>query len=594
MRSILVTLLGGSAAVSVDKILNAHSVDLMAGGYDKNPQANFEGSNGTSPAPQILGNTLMTRDECNNGIVDCADYQCDLCGSCCGGGKCAENFGNCCNEDIKCSYGFACCSQGCCYEDTSFCCDTSPTGCCVIGTQCTTDGCVGEPDFLVESVTVTTTFTSVIYDSSTIFETDVSTNFGTTTRFVTSTVTSDNVEVATITNYVTSTKIEKRFVLDNARRTEHPTERRERPTPLPLIPNPTTARGLSVIRDNLENLGLLPKRDVTSYIYDYVFIWETSTSDIYETSTVATEINSMSTEYSTITSTVFKDAKSTTTVESTIIVTSTQAATPTSESSSRDKPTEPVTTRTSQQIIVITTFVGGKTNSGDSSGLVTGTAAIDGGGASGLVVVSGITTSTSTSGTVLSSNNPEPSTQSKQSDLSTGAKAGIGAGAGAAGLALLGALVFFVLGRRRRTSSMVSGYNSQGPMAPSTVSTWTPPPPPIRYSHLDSREVSYTERAAALARSMETMRKPNSPPNIPSHQPSPNNLSPSSRGASPSAPSELMTGYENRDERHEMGGMTENRGRYVGPTTVPDPQYHEMPASPEPSHVRHSNQRHAW
>lgn len=440
-------------------------------------------------------------------------------------------------------------------------------------------------------MTVTTTFTSFIYDSSTIFETDASTKFGTTTEFVTSTVTSDNIDVATVTNYVTSTKIEKRFIPENVEKTELPVQLRERPTPPGPVPSATAARGLRVLREKLKGIGLLPKRDVTSYIYDYIFIWETSTNDIYVTSTIATQVNSMSTEYSTITSTVFKDAKSTTTVESTVIVTSTQAVTPTSKSSSRDKPTDPVTTMTLNQIVVMTTFVVGVTNSGNG-GLVTETAAIDGGGASGLVDTTGISTSVSTSGTALS----HPSNQSKQSDLSTGAKAGIGAGAGAAGLALLGALVFFALGWRRHASSTVLGHNSQGPMAPSTVSTWTPPPPPppVRYSHLDSREVSYTERAAALARSMETMRKPESPSDISAHRPSPSEFNPSSRGALLSTPSELMTVYESQGGRQEMGDTTENIGWYIGPNTVPGLQYHEMPVSPEPSRVRHSNQGQPW
>ncbi|KAI0517400.1 hypothetical protein F5B22DRAFT_123741 [Xylaria bambusicola] len=592
MRLVFLILLGGCTAISLDKDVNARFLDMRAGGYNKSPRKNLEGTNGTSPVPQILGHIFRTRDECNNGIVDCQDYQCDQCGSCCEGGTCAENFGNCCDEDFHCSYGFACCSTGCCYQDTSFCCDTSPTGCCVQGTECTADGCVGEPAFLIESVTVTTTFTSVIYDTSTIYDTAVSTNVGVTTEFVTSTVTRDNIEIATVTNYVTSTKIEKRFLPEDAKRTEQPEERRQRPTPPAPAPSPTAARGLRVLRDSLENIGLLPKRDVTSYIYDYVFVWDTYTSDIYETSTVATEINSMTTEYSTIISTVFKDAKSTTTVESTIVVTSTEDATPTSESSSRDKSTEPVITRTSNQIIVKTTFVVGVTNSGDD-GPVTETAFIDAGGASSQVVETPVSTTSSTSGTVGSTPSPEPSTSSKKSDLSTGAKAGIGAGAGAAGLALLGALVFFALGKRGRSTSRTSSDNIQAPMAPSTVSTWTPPPPPARYSHLDGREVSYTERAAALARSMEAMRNPNSSPNIQAYQPS-SNFSPSSRGASPSAPSELMMGYESpREGRQEMGGTTENMGWSMGPNTVPDPQYHEMPASPEPSRAQHPRQGYA-
>lgn len=86
MRIVLLTLLGGSTAISVDRSRDVRTLDRMTGGYDKNRRGKFERMNGTSPAPQILGNIFTTRDECNNGIVDCADYQCDKCGSCCGDG----------------------------------------------------------------------------------------------------------------------------------------------------------------------------------------------------------------------------------------------------------------------------------------------------------------------------------------------------------------------------------------------------------------------------------------------------------------------------------------------------------------------------
>ncbi|KAI0427018.1 hypothetical protein F5Y09DRAFT_350741 [Xylaria sp. FL1042] len=606
MRYISLVLLGGTAAFLFDKNpqldLAGRTLDMTAGGYDKHPKTNFETTNGTSPARQILGNALNTRDECNNGIVDCPDYQCDKCGSCCGDGTCAENFGNCCSEDTHCSFGFSCCSSGCCYEDTSLCCDSSPTGCCVKGTQCTPDGCVGDPAFLVESVTVTTTFTSVIYYTSTVVDTAVTTNMGVTTEFVTSTVTRDNVDVATVTNYVTSTKIAKRTLPENPKRTERPWERKHHPTP--PTPIPTTARGLVALRDNLESIGLLPKRDVTSYIYDYVFIWDTITSDIFETSTVASEIDSMSTQFSTITSILFEDAKSTTTVLSTVVVTSTQVATSSPESSTKETPSDPVTTKTSNQIVVMTTFVVGVTNSGDSEAAVA-TAVIDGGGASDLEVATGIS-SRSDSSSPLGSNTVAPTSSStevgvsnKKSELSTGAKAGIGAGAGAAGLALLGALVFFALGKRRRPNSTISGDNSQAPAAPSAVSNWTPPPPPARYSHLDGREVSYTERAAALARSMETMHRPSSmskTPNFQGYQQS-GSFSPSSQGVSPSTPSELYKGTQ--ENVQEMGGSAENMRWYMGPNTIvhheiSEQHYHEMPSTPQPSHSQHARQGPGW
>ncbi|KAI3328123.1 hypothetical protein HD806DRAFT_350779 [Xylariaceae sp. AK1471] len=610
MRYILpIVILRGSLALSVDRNydldLKDRALDAIAGGYDKHPRESFETTNGTSPAPRAFGNIFTTRDQCNNGIVDCSDYQCDQCGSCCGGGTCAENFGNCCSADLHCSFGFSCCTsfQGCCYEDTSFCCDYSPTGCCVKGTQCTPNGCVGTPAFFLASVTTTTTYTSIIYHTSTVVDTSLSTNFDVTTEFVTSTVTSDNIDVATVTNYVTSTKVAKRFVPDNPKRTEHPIERRIRPTP--PAPSPTVARGLKVVRDGLENIGVLQKRVVTSYIYDFVFVWDTLSSGIFETSTVVSQVDSMSTRFSTITSTLFKDAKSTTTVFSTLIETVTQPVTSTPDPPAKDSSTKPPVTSTVNNIVIQSTFVVGVTNSG-SNEAATVTTIIDGGGASGVPVATGASkitsgsdTSSSKSDTVATTSSTTPSNiPSTHSDLSTGAKAGIGAGAGAAGLALLAAIAFFALGKRRRPTSTVSVDNSQAPMAPSTVANWTPPPPPLRHSHLDSREVSYTERAAILARSMENRSQPVSTPSLQEYQQS-SNFSPVSRGASPSTPSELMMGYESpRGGMQEMGGTTENMGWYMGPNTehheMPGQEYYEMPSPPESSHFQHPRQGHAW
>ncbi|KAI0539215.1 hypothetical protein GGR58DRAFT_525194 [Xylaria digitata] len=506
MRYTLLLLLGGSTAFSLDKShLVDRNLDMMAGGYDKHPKASFETTNGTSPAPRAFGNVLATRDECNNGIVDCSDYQGGECGSCCGGSTCAENFGNCCSQDTH--------------------------------------------SFLIQSVTTTTTLTSVVYYTSTTHVTSVSANLDVTTRFVTSTVTRDNIDLATVTNYVTSTKIAKRFLPEEPKRTDHTTERRSRQTPPALLPSPTTARGIGAFRHGLENIGVLPKRDVTSYVYDFVFVWDTYSSGVVETSTVTSEVNSMSMGFSTIVSTLFRDAKSATTVVSTVIVTSIEVPMTIPESSLEHSPTESVTKKTSDDIVVMTTFV----------------------------VVTGVSTATSRSDNSSSESNKATPTsssielngQSKQGDLSTGAKA---AGAGAAGLALLGAIVFFALGKRRRPTSTISCDNSQVPMAPSTVSNWTPPPPPLRYSHLDGREISYTERAAALARSMESMRQPTSTPNTQSYQQS-SNFSSTSRGASLSTPSELMMRYGSLPEdRQEMGGTAENMGWYMRSNTV----HHEM------------------
>jgi len=150
---ILVILLGGSVAFSLGEGGRAgtnttRELDAIAGGYDKRPRTTLDTRNGTSAVPRAFIDVFSKRDgDCSNGVTGCSSYECDRCGSCCKGGTCAENFGNCCEADYHCSYGFSCCTtfSGCCYEDTSFCCQYSPTGCCVKGTQCTPKGCVGEP-----------------------------------------------------------------------------------------------------------------------------------------------------------------------------------------------------------------------------------------------------------------------------------------------------------------------------------------------------------------------------------------------------------------------------------------------------------------
>ncbi|TGJ78754.1 hypothetical protein E0Z10_g10017 [Xylaria hypoxylon] len=577
MRYILLALLGGSTAFSVEKNhvtdRNARALDMVAGGYDKYPRGNFETTNGTSPIAQTI--SVINAEAVVEVVIvlktlEIAAVRILI-----------VPLGTPVAVRLQVVVAM---------RTLAFVATLRPQAAVA---------------FLIESVTTTTTLTSVIYYTSTALFTSVSANLGVTTKFVTSTVTRDNIDVATVTNYVTSTKVAKRFLPVNPKRTEHPVERRSRPTPPVPSPSPTMSRGLRAFRHGLENIGLLPKRDVTSYIYDFVFVWDTYSSSIIEKSTVVSELNSLSTEFSTIVSTLFKGAKSTTTVVSTVVVTSTQVASPTPESSIKDSLIEPGTTRTSNEIVVMTTFVAGVTNSGNNEAS-TATTIVDGGGASGLQVATGVPTTTSRSdGSFLGFNTAAPTSTStkvsssrKKGDLSTGAKAGIGAGAGAVGLALLGAMVFFVLGKRRRPTSTISGDNSQAPMAPSTVSNWTPPPPPLRYSHLDSREVSYTERAAALARSMENMGQPASIPNAPGYQ-QPRNFSPTIRGASPSTPSELMMGYESpRGGGQEMGGTTKNMGWYMGPDAVrhevSDQQYHEMPSSPEPSHVQHPRQDHAW
>ncbi|KAI1161833.1 hypothetical protein F5B18DRAFT_662829 [Nemania serpens] len=535
MKYTPLVLLMGPIAFSVGKNhhLNLHSnhhhsraLDMTAGGYDKHPKGNFATSDGISPVPPIFENVLTTRNAC----------------------------------------------------------------CCLKGTQCTRNNCVGEPAFLIESVTVTTTLTSVIYHTSTIFDTAVSTDIGITTKFVTSIVTRDKIDVATVTNYVTSTEITKIPLPMNPKSNKHLIERRDPPAPPTAIPTaPAVIPGLKPGHNGHEHVALIPKETVTSYIYDFVFVWTTYSSAVLETSMVTSEVNSMSTQISTITSTLFKDAKSTTTVASTVVVTSTQVATSTqtpSFSTNKDiiGPTEPTTTKTPKNLAIETTSAVGTTSSDDTEA-ATETTIVDGGDVSGLQATTYLSTTMPRSSSSSSSSETASQTSSSTSTsdssiwggLSTGAKAGIGAGAGAAGLALLGIMAFFALGKRRRPIPTVSDTNA--------VNNWTPPPFPIRYSHLDSHEVSYTERAAALAHSMEDVDEP--PPTSGSRDSQQSSgFGPHSRGASPSTTSELMSG-KTEDAVWYMGLNTEHH-------EVFGQQYHEMPSFPPPSHSRYHGRSNAW
>ncbi|KAI1198576.1 hypothetical protein F5X97DRAFT_342497 [Nemania serpens] len=513
----------------------------MASGYDKHPKGNFATADDVSPVPQILGNVLMTKDECNNGKVDCSESQCDHCGS----------F-------------------------------------CVKGTRCTRNDCVGEPAFLVESITVTTTLTSVIYHTSTIFDTTVSTNIGNVTKFVTSTITCDKIDVATVTNYITSTEISKRPSIANSKSTKQIMERRDPSTaPTAIHTTPTVIPSLKPSQNGPDNVALLSTMTVTSYIYDFVFVWITHSSAVLETSMVTSEVNSMSTHISTITSTLFKDAKTTTTVASTVVVTSAQVTTSTQAPSPSTKhigSTEPITTKPPKDLVVETTSVAGTTSSGDTEA-ATKTTIVDGGDVSGLQAATDVSTtiprsdSSSTSSITASptSSNTSTSDSSIRSGLSIGAKAGIGAGVGAAGLALLAIMGFFAFGRRRRPTPTVSGNY--------TVNNWTPPPSPLRYSHLDSREVSYTERAAALAHSMEKVDEPPPTSRVLSSQQS-SGFSPPGRGTPPSTASELISD-KTEDAVWHVGLNTEHH-------EVFGQQYHEMPSFPQPSHSQYRGHRNAW
>ncbi|KAI1155298.1 hypothetical protein F4825DRAFT_469537 [Nemania diffusa] len=439
----------------------------------------------------------------------------------------------------------------------------------------------------------TTTLTTIISYTSTIFDTTLSTNFGVTTEFVTSTVTRNSIDVATVTNYVTSTNIAKRSLSESPKRTERPKEREDQPTP-PASPaaTPISAAGLETPCTSLKNVDMPLKRDVTSYLY---FVWVTHSSVIFETSTIVSEVNTMSTQFSTITSTLFRDAKSTTTVVSTIVVTSTQATTSITSASAKSSSTELSTTKTSNSITTETTPTASVTSSkssettttdsrivmsnsttmstSDSSSSDSHTATSTISTITNSTSIGSIPTSFATTSSTPSSSSISASSSSTQGSLSTGEKAAIGTGAAAGGLALLGVMVFYALGKRRRPASMILDENM--------VVTWTPPAPPRRYSKLDNPEVSYPERAAALAHSMENMCQPASAHDIPGY-PQPSNFSPSSRSNSSSIYSEFME------------DTTEIVDWYMDPSTehgeIPGQQYHEMPSAPQPSYSQYHRQ----
>ncbi|KAI0116496.1 hypothetical protein GGR51DRAFT_574805 [Nemania sp. FL0031] len=452
----------------------------------------------------------------------------------------------------------------------------SPTG---KETQCTGNSCVVDPDSIIKTITATTTLTSVVYYTSTVFNTVVSTNHGVTTKLVTSTVTRNSIDVATVTNYVTSTKIAKRFQSENPARTQL-VEEISAATPA-IIPSPEAPKS------DLGDVVAPPKRDVTSYIfYDITSVWITQSSVIFETSTIVSQVDSTSTQFATVTSTLFNNAKSTTTIVSTVVETSTQVAT------SAPSSTDPVTTETSNTIAsherskatTITTTLDDKsinelqvatsaptTVSSSSPGSKTATSTSStttSSSLTGSTPATSIPTSPVMAGSTTSSSTPTSShtssgSSSGQGSLSTGAKAGIGTGAAAGGLALLGVMIFYAVGKRRRPASLIADENM--------VVTWTPPEPPRRYSHLDNPEVSYPERAAALAHSMETMGQATSTHDIPGY-PQPSTFGPPSRSVSPSVYSETI----------EV--TSENMDWYMEPNTdeIPRRQSDELHLYPKP------------
>ncbi|KAK6069526.1 hypothetical protein SCUP234_10608 [Seiridium cupressi] len=189
----------------------------------------------------------------------------------------------------------------------------------------------------------------------------------------------------------------------------------------------------------------------------------------------------------------------------------------------------------------------------------------------GVFLQGGAQESTATLGSDSFSTNPSSSRDtglgSNDGEMSTGAKAGISAGAGAGGLALMGAAVFFLIGRRRRRDPV--DPTDQPEMTSGSIPGWKPLAMPNHHSHIDGREVLYSDRAATLAAAMEGGGAQSE--SHKSYEDARSSvISPFSRGA------------------HEMGRTTESIDCEAGLIhehhEMPGPVYYEMPSPPDASY----------
>lgn len=433
--------------------------------------------------------------------------------------------------------------------------------------------------------TVTTVYTETIYNTSTVTSAFTSTRLGTTTNFVTQTVTSSDVDIATVTSYVTSTNVVKRTIINYPTETPVASATRHKPPTAPAPP-PSGGAGLNAVRDGLGGLRLLPKREETSYVVVYDFVWETTSQDLFITSSDVSTVDSMRTEESTIVSTVFKDAKSTTTVTSTIVVTETGDTT--SDTNNAASADSTVTTTENSQF-----FITSQASLPSDTGVFVTATDNDGGSGSQTVLSQGDTTATSPSTSPTNSNNGSGSGGAKESqaNLSTGAKAGIGAGAAAAGLAAIGGVVLLIARRRRpRPRSFESPTPSQLLITSGNGSSWAPPRPPARQRPFTAgQEITFPERAAGLASAMAAGGLGRTPVRYSGTGSS--MRSPISGGASQRNPPELMPGHvspPSRNSRSMAGSMSSRKGngaygtnrprRGTGANSSVASQCHEMPS----------------
>jgi len=145
----------------------------------------------------------------------------------------------------------------------------------------------------------------------------------TSTTFQTTTITSSSVGVETVTSYITSTAFVKRTIYHAPELTRPPSlSHRQLP---PSFEKNISPRRLDGTRSKLEKMGLLPKRQITSWFTDWIFDWQTETSVISSTTTVMVGGTSIVFKTSILTSNVVVGATSTTSVISTLVITSTSA-----------------------------------------------------------------------------------------------------------------------------------------------------------------------------------------------------------------------------------------------------------------------------
>jgi hypothetical protein len=284
------------------------------------------------------------------------------------------------------------------------------------------------PPSTEKTVTVTVTSEQRNFSPTTVSTTVLTTIFSTiivtATDFVTSTVTKSNVDTATVTNYVTSTIMAKRWLVMPPRETgpaeEEEQVRQAKPTfaaatitqdPAPTITGAEWSE-LDLIRRELERFGLLQKRVVTVTTTQLAIFDGITTIFRTITNTVIGTTTSQLRTTSTILTTTFANAKTTVTVVSTLTVTSTTVA---------------VSGPTTVAAAPTTGNYGTVTNSPSTTG---------GGGGGG-------TTNTSEAG------------------LSTGAKAGIGAGVGGVALAVIVAGIIFCV-KRRNSGPKPEGIDDMG------------------------------------------------------------------------------------------------------------------------------------